>query len=76
MFADAMISMIYSILLIIDVWSWMFVSLAVGVSYATGITSLLTSPAYTKSVDTVEDLLEAGKTNYNSMFCFVQLLTE
>lgn len=40
--------------------SWMLVSLALGVSYSTGFTSILTSPAYTKSVDTIEDFLEAG----------------
>lgn len=31
-----------------------------GLCYSTGFTSLLTSPAFTKSIDTVEDFIEAG----------------
>lgn len=39
----------------------MLVSLALGVSYSSGFTSILTSPAYTKSIDTIDEFLEAGE---------------
>lgn len=43
---------------IICVFSWIIVCLLIGVSYTTRYTALLTSPSYSKPINTVEDFLD------------------
>lgn len=50
--------------------SWILLCLWIGICYTTIYASLLTSPGFTKIIDSIEDFLEAGdKRKDNRKFC-------
>lgn len=58
----------------IFILSWILLCLWIGICYTTVYTSLLTSPGFTKIIDTIEDFLEKGETpNYLYYYFVIKL---